>query len=277
MSRISTRKFSTIALLTSAVFTISSLAPVEFAPGPFSPDAAFAKSENGKGGGNGGDKGGKGVGGAFAKATKKGGDLINSVFGKDKAKAKKPSSAKATTSVETVTVPREKNIKARMAALNAANADINAFMNASPNSRVGRIRAYADANFAAEQAAAAVEEAKATLAEAETALAEVDTTAIDKAEDAVEEAETALTEAKMTAETAEDAALQALKDASNKPEEITEDGLVKAAVDDLLDANGYNEHLQDEADTAAAVEGETVVDEVSLIGTDGETIALVVE
>lgn len=128
MSRTSTRKVSMLALLTSAVFTISSLAPIDFAPGPFTPDAAFAKSENGnggKGGGRGGDKGGgksasaggsetgpgksgtrgggrggktstakggkggnKGVGGMLTKATKKGGDLINSVFGRDKAKTK---------------------------------------------------------------------------------------------------------------------------------------------------------------------------------------------
>ena len=115
MSRFSTKKVSALALLTSAVFTISSLAPIEFAPGPLSPDAAFAKSENGKGGGKGGgksgDKGGKGgeksaakssrgggkgsrnrggngIGGMFSKATKKGGNLINNVFGRDKAKAK---------------------------------------------------------------------------------------------------------------------------------------------------------------------------------------------
>jgi len=118
MSRYSTRKIATLALLTSAVFAISSLAPIEFAPGPFSPDAAFAKSENGRGngngggnrGGNGGSKGGQkssaksnngggqgggkgggkglgnGVGGLFANATAKGGNLINKVLGRDKVK-----------------------------------------------------------------------------------------------------------------------------------------------------------------------------------------------
>ncbi len=130
MPRFSTRKFSTLALLTGAVFTISSLAPIEFAPGPFSPDAAFAKSENGKGGGKGGgngggksgDKGSKGgdksaakgggnankgggqgggkglgksVGGLFANAIAKGGNLINKVLGRDKVKTQNASTTAA--------------------------------------------------------------------------------------------------------------------------------------------------------------------------------------
>ena len=131
MSSLSTKKVSTIALLTSAVFAISSLAPIEFAPGPFSPDAAFAKSENGKGNGNGGGKGngkgdeksaangggnankgggqgggkgggkglGKGVGGLFANATAKGGSLIKGMFGKDKAKSKSKTSGATTLAV----------------------------------------------------------------------------------------------------------------------------------------------------------------------------------
>ena len=103
MSRNSARKISTLALLTSAVFAISTLAPVNVLPAPFSPDFALAKSSKGKGGGKdsgkgaeikaakagkgaGTDKAGKGVGGAVGKAADKVDDLLSRAFGRDKAR-----------------------------------------------------------------------------------------------------------------------------------------------------------------------------------------------
>ncbi len=333
MPRFLNNKVSTVALLTGAVFTISSLAPIEFAPGPFSSDAAWAGNGNGNGGGNGGgrggkgggkagkggeksaatssrgggkgsrNRGGKGIGGMFSKATRKGGNLINSVFGKEKArakaKAKKPASTKVTTAA--APMPKEKkveNLNARMAGLHAANANYHAFMNASPNSRVGKIRAYAEANFAYDAAAMDVADA---LAEFAAEYPDFDQTRYDElskieALDLTPDEQTELADLQAALDSTEGMALtdantaldeavdpmEALKEASNKPDEVDDE--VKAAVDALLDANGYNGHLQEQADAAAeaaaaeATDAPVVEDDTIVLKTgDGETIALAVE
>jgi len=222
MSRISIRKTSTLALLTSVVFTVSSLAPVELAPGSFSPDSAFAKSENGKGGGNGGGNGGgkssdrggkggekstasgsgrgqkstasggkgggkglaKGVGGMVAKATAEGGNLINSVFGKDKAKAKK--AAKTQKATAPANNPKTKP-KDMLAALEYHPSDVkgwNGVFNANPNAAkhasVNSIHGRAAAAFAQQMIAdAAAADALAAAEAYEAALEHLDLDSID--------------------------------------------------------------------------------------------------
>lgn len=100
--------------------------------GVFSGDAALAaKGGNGKGGGGkGGGHGGK----ASSAAAKSEGA---------KASAKKAAKVAAVATGETAYTGK---LAKKLGALNAANASAQAFANASPNSRVGRIRAYYEAN-----------------------------------------------------------------------------------------------------------------------------------
>ena len=381
MSRISTRKFSTLALLTSAVFTISSLAPVEFAPGPFSPDAAFAKSENanggnsggksgdkgGNGGGKSGDNGGnsggkggekstakgssggskglgKGVGDTFAKATKKGGDLINSVFGRDKAKAKKAAKTEkaAAPAKNPKTTPKDMLAEmgyhpSQVKGWNGVfHANPNAALHASVNSIHGRAatafaqQIIADNAMTEAEAAAATYEAALAVLATDSTFAALDPTAadydaalaeladqmladlavelaadIDAIDSAIigadyDAAVAALTEANALEAAAltdfgDAATVQALQDAAE-----LEQAEAKAAFEAVTPNVEYSkpkaDHfysmmeenvammervegiVEDDAEAAAAAaEAAAAEEEVSLIGIDGETIALAVQ
>jgi hypothetical protein len=140
-----------------------------------------------------------------------------------------------------------------LGALNAAHASDTALANASPNSRVGKIAAYKEAELAAKAAAAdaaaldqAVADAQATLDQATLdAMADGTVTPeeqanIDSLTQAVTDATTAAATADATAQTAQDDADAALVNASNK--DITDDSgnvlsSVRDAVNDLLGIN----------------------------------------
>lgn len=137
-----------------------------------------------------------------------------------------------------------------LGALNAAHASETALANASPNSRVGKIATYKEAELASQQAAADaaaadqdVADAKAELDAALAAnadadpLNDVDQATIDGLEQDLADAEAAAAEADAAAEAAQDEADAALVDASNK--DITDDdgnvfSDVRDAVNDLL-------------------------------------------
>jgi hypothetical protein len=137
-----------------------------------------------------------------------------------------------------------------LGALNAAHASETALANASPNSRVGKIAAYKEAELAAKTAAAdaaaadqAVADAQAELDAALAAnadddpLNDVDQETIDGLSQAVADAEAAAATADADAQAAQDAADAALVDAANK--DITDDegnvfADVRDAVNDLL-------------------------------------------
>jgi hypothetical protein len=140
-----------------------------------------------------------------------------------------------------------------LGALNAAHASDTALANASPNSRVGKIATYKEAELAAKAAAAdaaaldqAVVDVQAALDQA-TLDAEADGTVtsdeqanIDSLTKAVDDAEAAATTADTTAQTAQDDADAALVNASNK--DITDDDGnvltdVRDAVNNLLGIN----------------------------------------
>ncbi len=126
---------ATLALGSAFLVTPALLDPAS----PFAIDKAFAgKGGNGNGGGNGGGNGNSGS----ANASSSHGNSGNKV-----AKAEK------------ATKVNHGAIASKLGALNAAHASATAFANASPNSRVGRIAAYRDANAASVTAADAAAEA----------------------------------------------------------------------------------------------------------------------
>ena len=104
--------------------------------------------------------------------------------GNSSAKSEKSSPAKAEKAAKSVEVASTEkkaktNIASKLGALNAAHASAKALANASPNSRVGKIAAYRDANAASVTAAEDAAEAAATAA---TAQADADAAAADAAE-----------------------------------------------------------------------------------------------
>ena len=102
---------------------------------PFAIDSAFAK-KGGNGNGNGGGNGNGNGGNMVAKAEK-------------------------------ATKVNHGAIASKLGALNAAHASANALAKAKPNSRVGKIAAYRDANAASVVAAAAATEAATNAATAQ--------------------------------------------------------------------------------------------------------------
>ena len=142
-------------------------APVSIVPAFVGFDAAYAKNGgeggkgNGGGNGNGGDRGNSGDRGNAGKSGEAGGKKSGSqsaastgetgVSGKSKGKP-------TVTAAETTKKSNRGSIASQLKGLNAAHASAQAFANASPNSKVGQLRAYAEANnaaLAAEDAAAA--------------------------------------------------------------------------------------------------------------------------
>jgi hypothetical protein len=138
----------------------------------------------------------------------------------------------------------------KLGALNAAHASDTALANASPNSRVGKIAAYKEAELAAKAAAADAAAADQAIADAQAALDaalaanadddplnDVDQATIDGLTQDVADAEAAAATADATAQTAQDDADATLINAANK--DITDDDGnvltdVRDAVNDLL-------------------------------------------
>ena len=193
--------------------------PLGFDASTFSPVAAEAWAGNGNGNGNGNGKGGDhGKGNAN---------------GHDKAKHENHGSESS-----------------KLGALNAAHASETALANASPNSRVGKIAAYKEAELAAKTAAAdaaaadqAVADAQADLDAAIAAnadddpLNDVDQETLDGLSQDVADAEAAAAETDAVAQAAQDEADAALVNAANK--DITDENGdvfadVRDAVNDLL-------------------------------------------
>ncbi len=85
--------------------------------------------------------------------------------------AKKQNKNVAGTKVAKLEKPNKGAVSSKLGALNAAHASAQAFANASPNSRIGKIRAYYVANAEAAKAALAVLEADAALLKAAEELA----------------------------------------------------------------------------------------------------------
>jgi hypothetical protein len=119
---------------------------------PFAIDSAFAA----KGGNGNGNSGGNGNGNSG---------------GNGSSKSEKSSSAKA----EKTEKVSNGNIASKLGALNAAHASANALDNASPNSRVGKIAAYQDANAAAVESGVALQAAQDQLASLNEAVTNYDT------------------------------------------------------------------------------------------------------
>ena len=137
------------------------------------PDVAFAKSGNDNGGGNGG---GNGKGGGNGNSDKSSGNGKADKADKKKSdgngsSAKTKTKEKAKTKAKAKSKPKKKDLAeelgvhpSELGALNAAHANANAFKNASPNSRVGRIAAYRNAVLAGELLAEELELKEAELA-----------------------------------------------------------------------------------------------------------------
>jgi hypothetical protein len=138
----------------------------------------------------------------------------------------------------------------KLGALNAAHASDTALANASPNSRVGKIAAYKEAELAAKAAEADAAAADQAVADAQAALDaaiaantdddplnDVDQATIDGLTQDVADAEAAAATADADVQAAKDEADAALVDAANK--DITDDdgnvfADVRDAVNDLL-------------------------------------------
>ncbi len=128
---------------------------------------ALAKNGHGGGNGNSASASNKSSGGGPGKSA--------SVSGKSasaRGHSAKPTSAP--TAAEAVDKPR--GLDAKVAGLHAVNANLSAFIHASPNSRVGRIAAYAMDLVKVEDATAAQVAAQMTLDDAATALSEAQST-----------------------------------------------------------------------------------------------------
>jgi hypothetical protein len=152
-------KKTSLQILKACSLSVALLGSVAIVAAVSVPDVAFAKSGNDNGGGN-------GNGGGHGKP-----DKSDKKSGSDKFKAKKTKSKeKSTTAAKTKAKPKKADLAeelgvhpSELGALNAAHANPNAFANASPNSRVGRIAAYRDAVIAGEELEAALAEKQAQL------------------------------------------------------------------------------------------------------------------
>lgn len=215
--------------------------------------SSFALAKNNGGGGNGG--GGNHGGGNGGGGNHGGGSHQHSSTGHGKSGAAHGKAGAAATStgksanahdkkaskVQVASTkkpedgkPKHGSLASKLGALNAAHASASAFAHASPNSRIGKLRTYYEANAAAEQAAEkldglrkAVDDANKALTDAQAA-GVTDVTALQQA---VTDAKTALATAQATATQLEADADAALKAAANK--EVTDE--VKAEVDRLLE------------------------------------------
>lgn len=147
MTRSGVNKFAATIMWASTALFVTSIVPGDVFS-VLSADQAHAKpggkGGNGKGNGGGGGRGNSGSSGKSASASSAGGASAAGGQGQTKTK----------------------NLRAQMGALNAVNASATAMLNASPNSRVGKIAAYAAASSGVQDAQAAVDEAERLLNEA---------------------------------------------------------------------------------------------------------------
>lgn len=162
-------KKTSLQFLKACSLSVALLGSVAIVAAVSMPDVAFAKSGNDNGGGNGGGNGngnGNGGGNGGGNSDKSGGNGKSDKSDKsdrgnksDKADKKKSDSAKAKekTKAKAKAKPKKKDLAeelgvhpSELGALNAAHANENAFKNAAPNSRVGRIAAYRDSVLAGE-------------------------------------------------------------------------------------------------------------------------------
>lgn len=141
-------------------------APVTIAPAFVGFDAAYAKNggEGGKGNGggngngNGGDRGNSGNAGKSGEAGGKKSGSQSAASTGDTGVSGKTTGKPTVTASGTTKKSNHGALASQLKGLNAAHASAQAFANASPNSKVGQLRAYAEANnaaLAAEDAAAA--------------------------------------------------------------------------------------------------------------------------
>lgn len=241
-------KKTSLHFLKACSLSVALLGSVAVVAAVSMPDVAFAKSGNDNGGGNGGGNGNGGGksdkssgNGKADKADKKKSDGSASKATKTKTKTKEKVKAKAKAKPKKKDLAEELGVHpSELGALNAAHANANAFKNASPNSRVGRIAAYRDAVLAGEQ-----------LAE-DLALAEAELAALPVPGRPSTEVKTELDLA--AAETATAAGI--VSDLEGQlttadPDEVAAiEGALAAARDDLAAAEQAEAALQDEYDAA---------------------------
>jgi hypothetical protein len=151
-------KKTSLQILKACSLSVALLGSVAIVAAVSVPDVAFAKSGNDNGGGN-------GNGGGHGKP-----DKSDKKSGSDKSKAKVKAKSKEKSKSAAKAKPKKPDLAeelgvhpSELGALNAAHASPNAFANASPNSRVGRIAAYRDAVIAGEELEAALAEKQAQL------------------------------------------------------------------------------------------------------------------
>jgi chromosome segregation ATPase len=147
-------KTPTLRVLRACTLTIALLGSAAIVAAISLPDVAFAKSGNeggngnGNGGGNGnGNGGGNGNGNAKSNGNGGGNGSNAKASGGGETQSTKAKGAEASkktkVSAKTKRLADELGVSAsELGALNAAHANANAFKNAAPNSRVGRIGAY---------------------------------------------------------------------------------------------------------------------------------------
>ena len=188
---------------------------------PLGPQPALAKdgngggNSNGNGGGNGGGNGnGGGTGGGNGNGNGNGGGPSSqsssspgksaSAQGQNKASDSSSVTVAKASALAVDKAAKAPGLDAKVAGLHAVNANLQAFIHASPNSRVGRIAAYAMATVAVEDATVARDVAQGAFDAALLTLSE--------ATDAHNAAVAVLTDVYGYADTSSDA-LQASKDA----------------------------------------------------------------
>jgi hypothetical protein len=143
-----------LASVVCFALVLVNVAPVNLGLGG---DAAFAKDDNAKGNG-------KGVGAAAANA--RGTSALAPGHNKTGAAAASAAAVQTTTKA-----PKTPGLDSELAGLHAANANLQAFKNASPNSKVGQLAAYAKAKVGVEDAITVRDSAQAALSSATTAKA----------------------------------------------------------------------------------------------------------
>jgi hypothetical protein len=266
-------KLSSLTFLKACTLSVALLGSAAIVAAVSIPDAAFAKSgndnggENGNGnGGNGNSNGGNGNGnggngnGNGSSAKSGGGSVEKS--GGAKAEKSGKTTAKTKTASKKKAILDELGLSAsELGALNAAGANPNAFKNAAPNSRIGKIAAYRDAVIAGQELEAELAEKTAELE---------GMTPPDRPSAAVDpELQDAIADTDAKAETVSQLE-QDLADAVANGEDTTViEAELATARGDLTTAEATEADLQAEYD--AAVEYETVSAEVDELTDDVAT------
>lgn len=288
-------KTPTLGVLRACSVTIALLGSVAVIAAVSIPDMAFAKSGNdgngnGNGGGNGngngnGNGGGKANGngnGGNAKSTESGGEKSKSEKSKtksDSAETSKKSKTKA--SARTNRLADELGISAsELGALNAAHANANAFKNASPNSRVGRIGAYRDAVLEGRALEAELEEKAADLdamTPPDRALAEIRTDLDDAVDNvAAKSGDVARLEAELAGAGGTDPAIEA--DLADARAALAEAEAAELALqDELASAEAYADLAAEVSDLETRLEDQPDLERALLEGAANKPVTDAVE